>query len=1449
MLRFRFPSKNLVFSMAGLLVGMAGAMAEEMKDPEFTTQPQDAQAREGDKVMFWANVTAIPPATFQWRFNGQDVPGATQSYYDIWNVRTNQAGFYTLVASNSLGVAESDSALLTVTPAPIGPGEVDVESQLWGAQEVVAMAVDVNENILLASGQNTSRLERRLGHGEPDPSFASSIDFRGSVHVICPLPDGRILVGGEFTLVNAVPRVNLVRLLSDGSVDLKFDAGTNVTQVVRDIERLPADRYLLAVSVASGTVAPVAIQLDSDGTLVEDFVSPLYNGIPLGGALLGEEERIPSRAVLAQEDGSVLTMLTIIVQRWLANGAPDLTFHPPVIYGVGNGLLCMARQPDGRLLLGGEFQRSRPVSSLARHLPDGQWDEEYVPELAYYSGPGVVRAMVVQEDGNLLVAGDFTSVNGVPRRGLARLFPDGTLDPSLADNSDSYLGIEHLLLRRNGTILVAGSFQTMGGVSRNNVAQLQGDGPTPPEVITDPVSLTRVEEQHARFFIEAHAAPPASYRWRRNGVTLPEASGPTLWLRAVTTMDAGAYDVVVSNALGVVTSAPAMLEVLPKNDEIGTLLPESVTDVTWGPNQSVQALAAQPDGRLILAGSFTTVHGEPSRHLARIHPDGSLDASFQPPQIEGEPGTFVSIHTLAVEPGGAIWVGGRFARVNGLLRRNLVRLHADGLPDLSFAMGDGFDQDVRSLLLQPDGLIWVGGDFEWFNNVLAHYILRLHPNGTLASPELLWYSRVGPVRALAASPWGDVLMAGSDPADREERPALALYHETTPYDYATIATTDGPIHDVTVLKGGSMLVVGAFTMINGVPRHGAALLGRYGQMVDGAWETEFEPPDVRVVHESPCGTVLVGGAFKHVNGNPQPGLAAFHPDGTPDPAFAAAAGLKANGLVHALELQASGPLTVGGEFTEVQETPRRALARLSPGPVTSPTIVPPGSGLIIPGGTNLLLNLDTGCWPPTAFEVQWQLHGTNLPGATNASLLLTNYRLANVGEISALVHHTTGQLSTPPLDLAVDQPLAAGALDVDFYPPLASTNHVGPMALQADSRLLVTYLPLPDGDAPAESRVIRLEPDGSPDATFEPILLPGEAQSLIVAPNGDVLVGGSFVGGVWRRNAMGGGGEVPWEMPIPAPALPGAVHALVLDADGTLYAGGEFAFNVFIPQQRLARFSATGELDPNFAPIPNGTVHDLALLPDGCLLVAGDFTAISGVLIQKAARLFPDGEVDTSFEVPISPLTDEFVHLVAVQPDGGILLAGTFKHFNGFNGHLHHLVRYLPGGQFDMHFAPDLQAFTGITAVSPLADGKVLIAVTSGNLFGPFSRGLRLHSDGQFDTTFRPIPGPDGLVTQVIPQPDGRVLLGGGFEHVNNGTRHELARLLGDLKLFDARVQMGRFQASFATVQGRTYAVESADAASATNWTIQATMAGDGGVQFLEDNDADTPRFYRLRVD
>src|SRR5262249_1434184 len=144
----------------------------------------------------------------------------------------------------------------------------------------------------------------------------------------------------------------------------------------------------------------------------------------------------------------------------------------------------------------------------------------------------------------------------------------------------------------------------------------------------------------------------------------------------------------------------------------------------------VSATALQPDGKILIGGTFSSVLGVGRKSIARLNSDGTLDTNFNP----GANGT---VYAIAVQPDGKILVGGFFLGANsigGQTRNYLARLNSDGSVDTTF--DPNASSEIYTIALQTDGKILVGGTFNTLApnggaTVPRAKLVRLNPDGTV----------------------------------------------------------------------------------------------------------------------------------------------------------------------------------------------------------------------------------------------------------------------------------------------------------------------------------------------------------------------------------------------------------------------------------------------------------------------------------------------------------------------------------------------------------------------------------------------------------------------------------------------------------------------------------------------------------------------------------------------
>jgi uncharacterized delta-60 repeat protein len=224
----------------------------------------------------------------------------------------------------------------------------------------------------------------------------------------------------------------------------------------------------------------------------------------------------------------------------------------------------------------------------------------------------------------------------------------------------------------------------------------------------------------------------------------------------------------------------------------------------------------------------------------------------------------------------------------------IARLNPDGSVDESFqAVPRAQSYAVLSIILQADGRIIVGGWPTGFGVVARQYLMRLEANG---SPDLTYQPRLpnGMITRLARTAEGKLLVAGLFTAPKKKLYRLMADGSVDPTFNPTPAL-DGAIRDFVVQPDGSILIAGEFHSTVTQNRNHIARLKPNGTL-DTTFDAGIGPDDLLwAVAMQPDGWVVIGGMFSAVNDASRPYLARLRSDGT-RPAFAAPTLLAAGDL-------------------------------------------------------------------------------------------------------------------------------------------------------------------------------------------------------------------------------------------------------------------------------------------------------------------------------------------------------------------------------------------------------------------------------------------------------------------------------------------------------------------------------------------------------------------------
>ena len=291
---------------------------------------------------------------------------------------------------------------------------------------------------------------------------------------------------------------------------------------------------------------------------------------------------------------------------------------------------------------------------------------------------GAVTALALQPDGRIVVGGAFTAYDGTPRARIARLMPTGALDASFDPGSGLDGPVEAVALRAGGDILAAGAFSKADGQNRGGLAEFGAGGAL-----------------DSGFDSGAGTNGAAA----RAVVSLPSGGA----------MLGGAF-----TSYGGISQTG-----------IAEIRADGTLETGWfgyvgGPVPEVNTVVRRSDGAVIAGGAFTLAQTTARGRIALFDAAGAVDPSYA-----SGAGFDGSVEALALQPDGKVLVGGQFTSYDGTSRPRIARLNADGSLDTAFASGTGFDGTVEALAVQGDGGVLAGGAFSTFAGSAAPFVARL----------------------------------------------------------------------------------------------------------------------------------------------------------------------------------------------------------------------------------------------------------------------------------------------------------------------------------------------------------------------------------------------------------------------------------------------------------------------------------------------------------------------------------------------------------------------------------------------------------------------------------------------------------------------------------------------------------------------------------------------------
>jgi uncharacterized delta-60 repeat protein len=361
------------------------------------------------------------------------------------------------------------------------------------------------------------------------------------------------------------------------------------------------------------------------------------------------------------------------------DGNLDLSFE------VGNGFnefISRAKiQNDGKIIVTGGFStyNETPINRIVRLNQDGSLDTSFNSQ---GSGPNFgIQSLAIQNDGKILIGGNFTSYNSVNTGYIARLNIDGSLDTSFNSGGIGANGeVTTIVIQPDGKILIGGWFNLYNDVLINHITRLNYDG-----------SLDTTFNS--------------------------SGSGINNTVEAISLQSDG--KIIVGGMFDTFNDTEVNFLIRLNTD--GSY-DESFNTAESGVNDFVNTITIDSSDKIYISGAFTTFNGVQRNHLARLNSNGTLDNDFYP-----EDNSINDIvKTIAFQNNGKILIGGYFYDFTASYKSFFTRINFDGSLDSTFNLGNiGALGTVTCMDIQTDGKIILVGGFSSYNGIQRNGIARI----------------------------------------------------------------------------------------------------------------------------------------------------------------------------------------------------------------------------------------------------------------------------------------------------------------------------------------------------------------------------------------------------------------------------------------------------------------------------------------------------------------------------------------------------------------------------------------------------------------------------------------------------------------------------------------------------------------------------------------------------
>jgi uncharacterized repeat protein (TIGR01451 family)/uncharacterized delta-60 repeat protein len=1365
------------------------------------------------------------------------------------DLEAEETVFLNLVNPVNGTIAAPNTATLTIVDDessnfPAGTDDTFFNPQPGPDNFVYSVAVQPDRKLVAGgafrffNGSSRNRIVRVNTTGTLDTSFNPGNGANDLVRTVVVQPDGRVLMGGNFTVFNATNRNYIARLNADGSLDPTFSIGSGADNPVLSLALHTNGLVVLGgeFTFVGGLSRNRVAVLNTNGTINTSFNPGTGANGTVRGVTIHTNGPDAGKIVIVGDFSTVNgTTNNRIARLNLSNGSLDTAFGAALGLGITNGSLhSVAIHPNGpnagKIVVGGIFSSINGVArtNIARLNADGSVDTSFAS--SGFGPNGVVFSVAIDDDGRVLVGGEFTAVGGIGRNRFARLNANGTLDTTINTGSGANSFVASVATKPDQKIAIGGGFTIFNEQPHNYLVQILG-GTTPG---------AGVLEFRSAGFTANESDTVGLVTVSRNGgqddavsVNFNVVGGTAVAGQDYTNFSSGTL-FLTNGQTSALISVPLVEDKLLDGDVTILLQLSNPTNISQGGVLDVSLLGARTNATLTIldndsvlsfsAGSYSVSEGAGAASITVVRSGGLTG----PVSVR-----FSTADGTALTPQDYTAVSGTLSFASGESSKTFsIPLVDDALIEgnefftiqLTNVVGEaGIIQPTVDVTIvdndfNPGTLNFLTSAFTVDENAGSAVITVTRTNGSSGTITVQFSTSDG--TALAGADYlstnGVLTFADGEVVKTFEVPILPD---------AISTETNETVNLILRQATGGATIGQTDTAILTIINNNAFIFGGF----------RFSTNDYAINEPDGAATITIqrtGGSTGEVS------VTFFTMDGT------AAAGLDYTAVTNLLvfaEGQTSTNISIPiiNEFPLLAEGPETITLTL-----TNPT---GGASLAVPSVATLTI-LDDDFLPgsltfltnsyvaneTTTNAVITVLRTNGSTGVVTVDFAATDGTARNgVDYVSTngTLTFADGVTSNAFLVPLIHNPLQRGNFNVllnlgspsggavisttnalltilDNEPPAGTVDNTFSAGGGANGTIYTMFLNRSTGritlggdfnlfDSTGRTNAARLNADGSLDSSFAPppTFLSGtnaSVRTLSVHTNGTnlgkVVIGGLFddINSAPRRNLarLNSDGTLEGTNSFAGFGANSTVTAVFVQNNGRILVGGSFTTLNGTNRNFLARLEGDGLLDLSFniGAGANGAVRTIAVDPSGRILIGGDFTVFNGVVANRIARLNPDGSLDKTFDVGTGPNAP--VRMVVLQPDGRVLVGGEFTSVAA-TGALNGIARLNADGGVDTTFMGALAGTRGgndfVHALAVQTDGRILVggAFTTFHGFTNYNRLVRLHGDGSLDTTFNTGTGFNDFISSIVVQTDGKLVVAGAFTSYDGSPHNRIVRLNG----------------------------------------------------------------------